>query len=342
MRPFPPAAASRGPDRDLPPNLRRPNRTIANASLDGAASEARDHDLPPNLRRPNRTIANASLKARGATLPASLQGSATQFAYYSLLLFMVVYWARPEDWVPGLSGLPVAKVAGVLAVLAFALTLGSLPGRSGLPAEIICLGLLGLELVVAGALSPVWRSGAILAALDFSKGILIIVVIAFTVRTLAALRRLVFVQVGCVTMIAAATLASRHFNQLGRLVGVGNGMYANSNDLALALSLALPFCLFFLLRSRNPLKKAVWCAAIVAMVCDVVLTASRAGTIATLVGGGLCLWHFGVKGKRPVLVGAAGVLALAIAMIAGARLKERFAATFSSEPGSKAALAASG
>src|SRR5712692_1028590 len=35
-------------------------------------------------------------------------------AYVSLLLFMVVYCARPEDWIPGLSTVPLAKLTGAL------------------------------------------------------------------------------------------------------------------------------------------------------------------------------------------------------------------------------------
>ena len=44
-------------------------------------------------------------------------------AYIALLLFMVVYCARPEDWIPGLSSVPLAKIAGVLALVAFLLSL---------------------------------------------------------------------------------------------------------------------------------------------------------------------------------------------------------------------------
>ena len=32
-------------------------------------------------------------------------------AYVALLLFMAIYCARPEDWIPGLSHAPLAKIA---------------------------------------------------------------------------------------------------------------------------------------------------------------------------------------------------------------------------------------
>jgi hypothetical protein len=36
-------------------------------------------------------------------------------AYVSLLLFIVIYCARPEDWISGLAVVPIAKIAGGLA-----------------------------------------------------------------------------------------------------------------------------------------------------------------------------------------------------------------------------------
>ena len=37
-------------------------------------------------------------------------------AYVALVLFMVIYCARPEDWIPGLSNVPLAKIAGILGI----------------------------------------------------------------------------------------------------------------------------------------------------------------------------------------------------------------------------------
>ena len=50
-------------------------------------------------------------------------------AYVALLLFMVVYCARPEDWIPGLSNVPLAKIAGVLALAAFGLSVSQIRQR---------------------------------------------------------------------------------------------------------------------------------------------------------------------------------------------------------------------
>ncbi len=59
---------------------------------------------------------------------------------------MVVYCARPEDWIPGLSNVPLAKIAGVLALVAFVLSLGQI--RQRLPREVIFIILLTGQLFV--------------------------------------------------------------------------------------------------------------------------------------------------------------------------------------------------
>ena len=93
-------------------------------------------------------------------------------AYVSLLLFMIIYCARPEDWIPGLSSVPLAKIAGIIALLALIFSLGDI--RRRLPREVLFLALLIGQLFLAAAMSSVWRGGAVRTTLDFAK-ILIIV-----------------------------------------------------------------------------------------------------------------------------------------------------------------------
>jgi O-antigen ligase len=109
-----------------------------------------------------------------------------------------------------------------------------------------------------------------------------------------------------------------------RLEGVIGGIYSNPNDLAFAIVLCLPFCFAFLLRTRSLPRKAVWGVAMLAMCTALFLTASRAGFIDLLVTGAVCLWIFGIKGKRIHLVAGAALVALVVGVTAGGRLKDRF------------------
>src|SRR5580700_10145336 len=88
-------------------------------------------------------------------------------AYAALLLFMSVYWARPTDWIPGLSTVPLAKIAAALAFVALALSLSQI--RHRLPPEVGYVFLLIAQLVATAVMSPVWKGGALQTTLDFAK-----------------------------------------------------------------------------------------------------------------------------------------------------------------------------
>ena len=183
-------------------------------------------------------------------------------AYVALLLFMFIYCARPEDWIPGLSNVPLAKITGILALLALVFSLRNI--RQHLPREVIYLALLVGQLFLAAALSPVWRGGAVQTTLDFSKVLIIVIVMTVAVNTSKRLRLLIVIQAASVAMIAAvAILKSRLL--VGRLEGMLGGNYSNPNDLALAIAISLPLCLALLFLSKRRVWKAAWALAMIVM-----------------------------------------------------------------------------
>src|SRR6266849_3849880 len=210
-------------------------------------------------------------------------------AYVSLLLFMVVYCARPEDWIPGLSVVPLAKITAILALVALMFSLGQI--RSSLPREVVYLILLVGQLFVAAALSPVWRGGAVQMTLDFAKVLVIVFVLFVAVNTARRLRQLVFVQAASVAVIAAVAVWKGRL-LLGRLEGTLGANYSDPNDLALAIIISLPLCLALLLLSGNRLRKAAWALAILVMLYTVLLTGSRGGFFALIVTAAVFLWEF--------------------------------------------------
>jgi O-antigen ligase len=116
------------------------------------------------------------------------------------------------------------------------------------------------------------------------------------------------------------------------LTGAVNGIYANSNELALILVLTLPLCIAFALRTGSALRKALWGSAALLMVYISMLTGSRAGLIALILSGSICLWEFGIRGKRYSLFLVAGALSLALMLFASGTVTERFDAMFTDEP----------
>ena len=197
-------------------------------------------------------------------------------AFFWLSAFYAVYCVRPEDWIPGLSFLPLAKISGVCALVALLMSAGRSKRRfRDLPLEaryffaMICL------LFLAALLSPVWKGGAFFKTLDFTKALVAWVLTFMVITSFARLRRIVFIQSASVAVIAVVSVIKGRSSP--RLEGVIGGIYSNSNDLAFAIVLTLPFCFAFLLSTRSIPRKVAWGVPMLAMCLAMFLTASRAG-----------------------------------------------------------------
>lgn len=243
--------------------------------------------------------------------------------YNLVLLFLIVYFARPEDWIPGIHYLHLAKVLGILAILAFFTELSS--AKQKWPREVIFLFLLLGQMLLTVPFSPVWKGGAFQNTRAFANVVPMILVISLAVNTLGRLRRILFWQAASVAVTATiAVIKFRHAS--GRLEGVLNGIYSNPNDLALIIDIALPICLVFMLRSRNNLVKVIWLGCIAVMTYALVLSASRSGILAFALMMMITLWHFSIKGRYRYLLVVLGGLAICALAIGGHELKTRFEA----------------
>lgn len=255
-------------------------------------------------------------------------GHSYTFAYASLLAFVFVYFARPEDWIPGLAVLRPAFIVGGLTIVGFVLAvLGSGTGMLALPVAMWYLIALFFQLFAAAAFSPVWRGGAFqLVAYTFSKIVLIAIVITLVVTTLGRLRKLIFIQASCFALVAIVSIVESR-KVMGRLVGSLNGIYGNSNDLAFAIALGFPLCWIFVHRSTNIVKKLAWIICMAAMGYAVFLTGSRGGLIVLFISFVICLWEFGFKGGQRFLLVIAAFAAIVVVAFAPKKLIDtRFAA----------------
>jgi O-Antigen ligase len=265
-----------------------------------------------------KDVPSARLSQRFALKTEPLAG-----AFFWLSTFYLVYCARPEDWIPGLKYAPLAKISGIFALLGLLMSAGRSKRRfRDLPREAsYFLGMICV-LFVSALLSPVWRGGAFFKTIDFAKALVAWVLTFLVITSFARLRRIIFIQAASVAVIAVVSVLKGHSTP--RLEGVIGGIYSNPNDLAFAIVLSLPFCFAFLLSTRSIPRKAAWAASMLVMCTALFMTASRAGFIDLLVTGTVCLWFFGVRGKRIHLVAAALVVALVVGVAAGGRLKDRF------------------
>src|SRR5260370_12314996 len=185
-------------------------------------------------------------------------------AFFWLSAFYVVYCARPEDWIPGLKNIPLAKISGIFALLGIMVSAGkSKRSLRDLPAEAKYLAAMIGFLFLAGALSPVWKGGATIKTLDFSKVLIVWVLTYVVVTNFDRLRKIIFIQSVSVVLISIVSMAKgRH---TARLVGVIGGIDSNPNYLAYAIVLSFPFCMAFLLNSRSVLSKVLWLLSMLSM-----------------------------------------------------------------------------
>jgi len=247
-------------------------------------------------------------------------------AFFWLSMFYLVYCARPEDWIPGLKFVPLAKISGIFAFVGLLASVGkSQRGLRDLPREAGYLFLLVGLLFISAVFSPVWRGGAFFRTLDFAKVSVAWALTVMVVTNFTRLRRIIFIQAASVAVISVVSVvkgAQAH----NRLEGVLGGIYSNPNDLAFAIVLSLPFCLAFLLSTRNLGRKAAWLICMLCMGTALFLTASRGGFITLVVAGTVSLWHFAIKGRRPHIIVAVFLIGAILGALAGGKLKDRFMA----------------
>jgi hypothetical protein len=249
----------------------------------------------------------------------------TKNAFFWLSAFFVVYCARPEDWIPGLKYLPLAKLTAIPAIWGLFATWGKTKrSYKDLPKEAkLLLYMIGL-LYVGAFLSPIWKGGAIIRTIDFSKVYIAWVLIFLLVTTFDRLRRIIFIQIFSVVVVCAAALIKGHSTP--RLEGVLGGIYSNPNDLAFAIVLSMPFALAFMVTAKNALVKVFWLSGMLIMAVAIFETASRAGFIDLVISSIFTLYFFGIKGKRPYLIVATFFIGIVITAALGGKLYDRFAA----------------
>ncbi len=264
-----------------------------------------------------------------ATQPAVLNGNSPgkkkeplALAFFWLGAFYFVYCGRPQDWFKILSYIPLAKLTGILAMLSLLFVSGKTPRKfKDVPREgSYLLAMIGL-MFLSGFLSPVWRGGAVAHAMEFSKVYVAWILTFLLITTITRLRRIIFIQAFSVATISAiAIIRGRH---IPRLNGAVNGIYSNPNDLAFAIVLCIPLVVMFFVSAKGMIRKSVWVGLMLSMMTALILTASRAGFINLLVSGSVCLWHFGVKGKRFYLIVLSGLTATILLVSAGGTLQTR-------------------
>src|SRR2546426_9946488 len=230
-------------------------------------------------------------------------------AYSALLYFSFLYYARPEDLIPGLSIIPMEKITGGIALLALVAALAGSKIKTKFPLELKLLLMMFMQMILTIPFAVAWRGGAFHTVFSkFSKGVIVALLITLLVQSLPQLRKLLLVQAAAVALM---TISSVIIHPGGmRLQGVLGGIFQNPNDLAINIAINWPLCLALFFRARDIGKKLFWLICLVGMLYAVVATYSRSGLLAMIVSVLVCLWEFGIRGKRFAMIMIAGVIGI--------------------------------
>lgn len=222
-------------------------------------------------------------------------------AYIALVFLSVLYFGRPEDLIPGLAVIPLAKIAGGIAFAALIFSLLSGKARQKLALETKYL-LAFFVWYCIGVPFAFWRGGAwMMVSQRLSKAIIVSLLVALLVKEMWQLKRLIWVQAATVALMTVVSLAVHHTPN-GRLRGVLGGVFENPNDLAINIALNWPLCAAFFLLAKGFFKKALWGCALAAMVLAVQMTYSRSGFLALVAACTLSVWQFAIRGRRTRLI----------------------------------------
>ncbi len=229
--------------------------------------------------------------------------------YYALLLFFVFEYLRPGAYVPGLDGLHLNALVPLTCIIG-TMAAGTPVSNRQFLAEWntkIMGALLGL-LVLSTVFATVT-----MAAYTVTRNVFLYILIYWTlVRQVGDLRRLKGVCMSLtIVHIMIAALNPALFSGADNRVGINSGAFiGDGNDFALSVNICISLCLFLAAESKKRIHKAVWTAALFALVLGVIATQSRGGTVA-LGAVGVYYW---LKSQRKLQTAALFVLVLAMVL----------------------------
>jgi len=233
----------------------------------------------------------------------SINGPRIAFAF--LIVFVLMLYSSIAIVLPQLNPLrPVLLVAaGALGMLAVELARTGQAVRFARPQTLLLIAF--LVIAVASTFTAIYMRLAFNTTLDFSKIVLIYLVIENTVTTESRLRKILWALVIGGLFPAIGTI---HHYLNGILVegsrGSWVGVFKNPNEDAYSLAVLVPLAIALGAKSKRPARLFLWAIVGVYLV-GIFLTFSRGSMIGLVAGLGLAGWR-----QRSLLIRAAMIAAL--------------------------------
>ena len=235
------------------------------------------------------------------------------------LLYLVLTIIRPQDYLPGLVGVPVSPVVLVLAFLAWLVS----AAKTFAAPQFLILPVFLLVLMVSQVVNG-WSGGALDELAKFGP-----TVVAFFVLAACCTSQHRVVVAMAVFVLCAVVLALHGVEQADTGVGwtgipIGEdgriqyvGIFNDPNDLGLLFAATLPMAVF-LSRRGGFFGRIFWLAAAALLLYGTYLTNSRGAMLSVLVVAGIYIW----RRRGMVTAGVLGVIGLACMQVLSSRMQD--------------------
>jgi len=252
--------------------------------------------------------------------------------YYALFLFSVILYARPAEFYPSPLTASIALIVGLLTLaiyfpsqLALEGTLTARPREVNLILLFCLTGLLSIPLAINPLEAWLEFSGT------FIRCIVIFIVMVNAVRSENRLKGLLFLAVAVSCWLSLGALNDYRLGLLTvegyRVGGVGNGIFGNSNDMALYLVTTMPIAIGLIFAGRGVVKKVVFAVSVVLMIGAIVVTYSRGAFLGELVALGFMAWKLG-RSRRLIIFSAGTLVVLLFLVLAPGNYAVRLLSIF--------------
>lgn len=208
------------------------------------------------------------------------------------LLYVALTIVRPQDYMPGLAGVPLLSSVLVLAMVSWLLS----SAKTFAAPHFLLLPLFLVAMMVSQIVNG-WVGGAVEQINIFGPSVALFFVLASALAANPQRLRTVFaVLVACATVLAVHSIDQK-LNGVG-WTGVGMvedgrvryvGIFKDPNDLGMLFVAVLPMAAY--LSAGGAWRRLLWGSAVLLLLFGIYLTNSRGALLAVLVVGGGYLWH---------------------------------------------------
>ncbi|OQW31027.1 MAG: hypothetical protein A4E19_20915 [Nitrospira sp. SG-bin1] len=265
--------------------------------------------------------------------------------FIGLTIFLGIYYLSPEDFVPGLEGIPFAKaIAIATCIVAIKDNLSNGRPWFVLTKE-IKLFLALCAIMIVGIPFSAWPGGSTEL---FTTQIVRLMMLMLLFGNCLQAPRQITILVRCIVVFGTviATVSFYHYltGQLdnhGRLIGYGSKEYENPNDLSLGLLTLIPLAAaLYAQEHQSVIVRICYAMTIGLMVAVILLSLSRTGMVGLAFLAGLSLLKMGKRNlAKALVVCMVVVMTVVVVMQVSPTIADRADSIFDSdkdESGSKA------